>query len=173
VFIDDLADECENELYLYADYSTLYAEIRSSVDSVKQTASLNRDLHLMKMWADKRKVTFEPSKCKSMTISRKRNPSTLDLYFGDCKLVEKVELEILGVTVDSKLTWVKHISKTTARAGQKLGALRRVANKLKEKPLSTKLKSAVLWNTLLCAGLGLHRLLSVCWTISKERQSRS
>ena len=143
VFIDDLADGCENELYLYADDSTLYAEIRSSADGIKQTASLNRDLHLMKMWADKWKVTFEPSKCKAMTISRKRNPSTLDLYFGDCKLVEKDELDILGVTVDSKLTWVKHISKTTARAGQKLGALRRVANKLDVKGKATVYKAQV------------------------------
>ena len=66
-------------------------------DGIKQTASLNRDLHLMKMWADKWKVTFEPSKCKAMTISRKRNPSTLDLYFGDCKLVEKDELELINI----------------------------------------------------------------------------
>ena len=143
VFIDDLTDECENELYLYADDSTLYAEIRTGAESAKQTASLNRDLHCMKMWADKWKVTFEPSKCKAMTISRKRNPSTLDLYFGDCKLAQKEELSILGVTVDSKLTWGKHISNTTARAGQKLGALRRVANKLDVKGKSTVYKAQV------------------------------
>ena len=40
------------------------------------------------------------------------------------------EREILGVTIDSKLTWTKHVSNTASRAGQKLGALRRVANKL-------------------------------------------
>ena len=40
------------------------------------------------------------------------------------------ELEILGVTIDSRLTWTKHVSNTASRAGQKLGALRRVANKL-------------------------------------------
>jgi hypothetical protein len=154
VFIDDLTDECENELYLYADDSTLYAEIRSSADSISQTASLNRDLHHMKMWSDKWKVTFEPSKCKAMTISRRRNPSKLGLHFGDCQLTERDELDILGVTVDSKLTWAKHISNITARAGQRLGALRRVATKLDMKGRSTVYKAQV---------RSVMEYASLCW----------
>ena len=55
-------------------------------------------------------MTFEPSKCKAMTISRKWNPIRFDLFFGSTKLAEKNELEILGVTVDCKLTWTKHVS---------------------------------------------------------------
>ena len=40
------------------------------------------------------------------------------------------ELVILGVIFDSKLSWSKHVSSIASRAGQKLGALRKVANKL-------------------------------------------
>jgi len=40
------------------------------------------------------------------------------------------KLSILGVSVEKKLTWKEHITNLTARAGQKLGALRRVATKL-------------------------------------------
>ena len=101
----------------------MFCEITSTDDPVAVTARLNRDLEKM------RKVTFEQSKCKAMIISRKRNPTKLDLLFGTTKLVEKEELEILGVTVDSKLTWT-NISNVSSRAGQKLGALRRVSNKL-------------------------------------------
>ncbi len=95
----------------------------------------------MKNWADRWNVTFEPSKCKAMTISRKRTPTKLDLLFGHTKLAEKEELEILGVAIDSKLTWTKHISNISSRAGQRLGALKRVANKLdtRGKQLSTRL----------------------------------
>jgi len=143
VFIDDLGDECENQLYLYADDSTLFCEITSTDDPVAVTASLNRDLEKMRIWADTWKVTFEPSKCKAMTISRKRNPTKLDLLFGTTKLVEKEELEILGVTVDSKLTWTKHISNVSSRAGQKLGALRRVSNKLDVRGRATVYKAQV------------------------------
>ena len=97
----------------------------------------------MKVWADKWKVTFEPTKCKTMVISRKRSPSKPDIYFGDCKLPSTEELEILGVTIDSKLTWAKHISGIATKAGQKLGALRKVANKLEAKGRSTVYKSQV------------------------------
>ena len=53
---------------------------------------------------------LEPSKCKALTISKIRKPTRLDLIFGNTKLAEKEELEILGVTIDNKLTWIKHIS---------------------------------------------------------------
>ena len=89
VFIDDLGDKCENELYLYADDSTLFCEITSRDNPEAYTVSLNRDLEKMRIWADRWKVTFEPSKCKAMTISRKRNPIKLDLLFGTTKLAEK------------------------------------------------------------------------------------
>ena len=143
VFIDDLTDECENQLYLYADDSTLFCEIKSTDDPKAITASLNRDLEKMRIWADRWKVTFEPSKCKAMTISRKRNPTRLDLWFGSTNLVEKDELEILGVTIDSKLTWTKHVSNIASRAGQKLGALRRVAHKLDRRGRATVYKAQV------------------------------
>jgi len=129
VFIDDLVDTCENDLYLYADDSTLYATIRPG-DRKAVEASLNRDLQRIKAWADKWKVTFEPSKCKSMVMSRKRPPSKLDLFFDNCKLTQNNDLEILGVKLDSKLVWSNHISAIATRAGQRLGALRKVANKL-------------------------------------------
>ena len=129
VFIDDLVETCENDLYLYADDSTLSAIIRPG-DRNAVEASLNRDLHRIKAWADKWNVTFEPSKCKSMVMSRKRPPSKLDLFFDNCKLTQNNDLEILGVKLDSKLVWSNHISAIATRAGQRLGALRKVANKL-------------------------------------------
>ena len=87
-------------------------------------------------------MTFEPSKCKAMTFSSKWNPTKRDLFSGSTKLAEKNELEILGVTVDCKLTWTKHVSNIAARARQKLGALLG-----KEEPLSTRPRSVVSWNT--------------------------
>ena len=83
----------------------------------------------IKSCADKWKVTFEPTK-QMMTISRKRTPSKLNMYFGNCTLDTRDKIEILGVTLDRKLTWSKHIQSVASRAGQRLGALRKVANKL-------------------------------------------
>ena len=167
VFIDDLGDEIENQLYLYADDSTLFCENKATDDPEAKTASLNRDLERMRIWADRWKVTFEPSKCKAMTISRKTNPTRLGLQFGTTELAEKEELEILGVTIDSKLTWAKHISNISSRAGQRLGALRRVASKLDVRDRATVYKAQVRsvmeyaslsWMSASSTTLGLLRL---------------
>ena len=93
VFIDDLLDTCENQLYLYADDSTLFAPIRSVNERASVFTSLNRDLEKMRVWAAKWKVTFEATKCKVLMMSRKRTPAIPDLYFANTKLaVETVFL---------------------------------------------------------------------------------
>ena len=79
VFIDDVVDTCENQLYLYADDSTLLAAIRSVNERASVFTSLNRDLEKMRVWAAKWKVTFEPTKCKALMLSRKRTPAIPDL----------------------------------------------------------------------------------------------
>ena len=131
-FIDDIGDQCENDLFLYVDDFTLFCEIGSAGDADVASASLNRDLEGLKIWADIRaiKLTFEPSKCKVLTISRKRQPTRIDLHFGNTKLKEVEELDILGVTIDKKMTQNKQIANSSARAGQRFGALRRIAPKL-------------------------------------------
>ncbi|KAI8511965.1 hypothetical protein Bbelb_110650 [Branchiostoma belcheri] len=89
-----------------------------------------------------------------MTISRKRSRARSDLLFGNTKLAEKDELEILGVTIDSKLSWTKHTLNTAARAGQKLGALRRVAHKLNSSGRAAVYKAQV---------RSVMEYASLCW----------
>ena len=81
VFINDMINVCKNEIFLYADDSSLFCSIPSKCDRAKCTQSINRDLEKIFAWAEKWKVTFEPSKCKSLTISRKQDPLTDQLYF--------------------------------------------------------------------------------------------
>ena len=84
------------------------------------------------VWDANWKVTFEPTKCKALMLSRRRMPTIPDLYFGSTKLAVEKELSILGVTFDSMLLSSRHISviSTTTKAGQRLGALRKIDNKL-------------------------------------------
>ncbi|KAI8489530.1 hypothetical protein Bbelb_326970, partial [Branchiostoma belcheri] len=87
-------------------------------------------------WAELVLRTNSPPENGTCTI----NPAS-DLFFGNARLADNDELEILGVTVDKKLTWAKHISNIGARAGQKLGAMRRVAQKLDTKGRATVYKA--------------------------------
>ncbi|XP_060775509.1 uncharacterized protein LOC132885169 [Neoarius graeffei] len=143
IFIDNLVDVCENEMYTYPDDLTLYGHIRSPADKAKVEASLNQDLQQIAIWGDQWKTTFEPSKCKFVILSRKRTPSALDLHFNGHQLTMANELDILGVTIDKKLSWLKHLNKISIRAGQKLAALRRVASKLTTESRATVYKLQV------------------------------
>ena len=107
----------------------------------------------MRNWAGKWKVTFEPSKFKAMTVSKKSNSTRSDVFSGDIKLPYEDGQEILSVTVDSKLTWNKYISNITTRAGQKLGAQRKVDNQLNVVERTTVYKAqarSVIEYTSLC-----------------------
>ena len=77
------------------------------------------------------------------------------MHFGNTKITEVDELEILGITVDKKLTWNKHIRNISSRAGQRLGALRRVASKLDAPGRATVYKAqirSIMEYMPLCAG---------------------
>ncbi len=95
---------------MYANDSTLNAHIRSLDKKADVEASLNQDLQRIAFWGDQWKTTFEPSKCKFMTLSRKRTPSNLDLHFDGHQLATTKELEILGITIDPTLSWLKHLT---------------------------------------------------------------
>ena len=89
-----------------------------------------------------------------LLISRKRKPTKLDLFFGNTKLTEVDDLEIRGVTIDKKLTWNKHISNISSRAGQRLGALRRIAPKLDVSGRATVYKAQI---------RSVMEYASLCW----------
>ena len=76
---------------------------------------------------------LEPTKCNALMLSRKRRPAFPDLYFGTTKLAVVTDLSILGGAVDV-------ISKNV---GQRIGALRRIANKLDTAGRATVCKAQI------------------------------
>ena len=142
IFIDDVVEQCKNNIFLYADDSTIFAPVTSS-NGPEVAASLNKDLENIRKWADAWKVTFEPSKCKAIILSRKREPSRPDLSFGNTKIKLSEQMEVLGLSIDKKITWTSHLSNVCRRAGQRLGALRRLANKLDAKGRANIYKTQV------------------------------
>ncbi|XP_062699172.1 uncharacterized protein LOC134284397, partial [Aedes albopictus] len=66
-----------------------------------------------------------PSKCKVITYTRKHEPIRFE-YSMDSAMLQRVNsIKDLGITLDSKLKFNEHISKTIAKANSMLGFLRR------------------------------------------------
>jgi hypothetical protein len=70
LYINDIADEVNSTIRLFADDSILYREIRGEEDQ-KQ---LQKDLNTVFAWADKWQMSFNASKCQLLTITRKTKP---------------------------------------------------------------------------------------------------
>ena len=70
-------------------------------------------------------MEFHPAKCQHITFSRKTSPPQHTLTLHDTEIPKSDDVKYLGVTVDSKLRWHKHISNITAKANSTLGFIRR------------------------------------------------
>ena len=70
LFIDDIQDDLECNLRLFADDTLLFHKITHHDD----TLALQRDLDKLGLWADRWQMLFNPSKCYKMSVFRRRSP---------------------------------------------------------------------------------------------------
>ena len=81
IFVNDIVNEINTDIKLFADDTSLYL----IVDNPNDTAFLlNQDLHQIQRWSEKWLVKFNPNKTETMVISSKRNkPYHLPLQMND------------------------------------------------------------------------------------------
>ena len=97
----------ENKLICYTDDSPLMAVAPSPGARVTVAESLNPDLVRVNAWCDLWGMKLNASKTKTMIVSRSRSmhPQSPPLIIDGTVLKESDDLDILGVTFDSKLTF--------------------------------------------------------------------
>lgn len=127
LYIRDLPLLLENVLVGYADDSTLIAPVSCPRDRVLVAASLNRDLDVIVAWCSRWGMLINSSKTYGMIVSRSRTiaPSFPDFVIGGSAIMLVNELKILGVVIDSKLTFESHVRGIAAAASRRVGILRK------------------------------------------------
>ena len=133
VYINDLVSNIRCEIKLFADDTTLYVAVDNAADS---SASLNPDLQSISSWAKEWIVLFNPSKTKSMIITR-RNTQHQPLYFDNTVLEEVESHKHLGLLINNKLSWSDHISTIINSASKMLDVLKRLKYTIDRKSLET------------------------------------
>ena len=108
-------------------YFTLIAVATSPAIRVAVAESLNRDLGRVSEWCDHWKIKLIGSKTKTIIISRSctMHPQSPLWPIGWTVLNECDDLDQLGVTFDSKMTFEKHLRSDSRSASQRLGILRK------------------------------------------------
>jgi hypothetical protein len=100
-------------------------------------------------WSEKWLLRFHPDKCKVLSIIGKRHQQrttkyTMPTYSGSYVTLESVETEKdIGVTIDAKLNFEKHIQTQVNKASQIVGIIRRSFKYLDFKTFCLLFKSLV------------------------------
>ena len=104
---------------MYAVDSTLYT---SATTATEMTATHNKGLRLVLEWVTRNRLVLNISKTKSIVFGTNHslNPKPqLNLVINNME-IEQVEMtKLLGVTLDCKLSWSKHIDAVVAKMREK------------------------------------------------------
>ena len=134
----------------YADDSTSLCRIPNPHDRSTLAASLNDDLAVISDWCSRWGMSVNPSKTRKKVISRSRTVEPLfpDLVVNDTVVEMVSELKILGVILDSKLTFEKQVRAIAASASIRAGILKKTMSVFRDVAVVAKYFWAFILNVL-------------------------
>ena len=123
LFINDLPATTPTDIYvaLYADDTKAYNSVKSEDDA----QHLQQALSSLDNWSTRNNLKFNESKCKVLSITRKKHPICFNYKLGSTDLLKVKEEKDLGVTVTDTLSWNPHIQNIVSKANKLLGLLKR------------------------------------------------
>ena len=123
IYINDLINVCKKSSpYLFADDTNLFVNGNNLEDMVN---SLNHELHDISLWLKVNKLSLNIKKTHYMvfTSTRKNITDPLDISIDGC-CIDKVQYtKFLGVYIDDKLNWKKHISCISGKVSRGIGII--------------------------------------------------
>ena len=119
-FINENTDVCN-----YADDTTFY---KCDKDINNLMKSLEHDSLLAIEWFDSNYMKLNESKCHFIMVGHKHEHIWAKI--GKTMIWEQNNVKLLGVHIDSKLSFNDHVTSLCVKAGRKLTALTRITNLL-------------------------------------------
>ena len=132
VFINDLPAALQHCVAdIYADdttisYSTHYTATPNDISNGLQT-----DIDEILNWSADNKMILNETKTKSMLaigkrLAKKMEQSTLQLHVNSTELEQVSSRKLLGVTIDSQLTFDQHVENLCTKLSQRIAVLRKI-----------------------------------------------
>ncbi|CAB4022136.1 Hypothetical predicted protein [Paramuricea clavata] len=104
IFINDIPEVTDGTSpALFADDTKVYKDVRSVTDCEKLQQTLD-------IWTQDNNIIFNASKCKVLSVTRKKDPITYPYHLGRNYLWRVENEKDLGVTLSYKLHWETHVN---------------------------------------------------------------
>ena len=94
---------------------------------------MNQELHLLYIWLQSNKLTYNFQKIYYMIFHRARlklQSTTIDLQMGDCNLNKANNLKYLDVIIDDAISWVHHITYIKNKISKGIGIMSKASKYL-------------------------------------------
>ena len=121
LYINDLPQNIQSQVRLFADDTAVYL----TVDSSEDRDTLQADLDTLQEWERAWHMEFNPSKCQVLHITRSKQPLNTQYTLHDQVLEATDTAKYLGVTISKDLSWNDHISSILSKANSTLGFVKR------------------------------------------------
>ena len=128
IYINDLEDGIKSQVKFFADDTSLFSIVRDPEISANE---LNNDLRVISKWAYQWKMSFNPDPDKpaeeilfSRKLSKVNHPP---LFFNDVPVKRVDDHKHLGLVLDSKLIFVKHINEKVKIARKWIGIIKHLS----------------------------------------------
>ena len=131
----------------YADDNTI-TDSDPDLDTLK--AKLTRSSLEAIDWFRVNQMQANPEKFHCILLGSDRKPIETDLTFGDIKIKTESEVDLLGITIDDKLSFDSHITKLVDKAAKQLNAVKRIGHFLPQDCRMVIFRSFVLSNFNYC-----------------------
>ena len=132
-YINDLSSARDHsQPFLFADDTNLFLS-GSSICQLQQ--NMESDLMNIAEWLKANELSLNIKKTHLMVFtSKNKTPTNMELHIGG-QPIEKVEHKILGVILDHKITWKKHINYISNKIEKGIGIIKKVRKYLNSETL--------------------------------------
>ena len=121
IFINDLINNIQSTIRLFADDCLIYRPICSSIDH----EVLQQDLDTLTSWAETWQMQFNVNKCSILQLSKHHHKSSFP-YSMSGKLLKIVKQHsYLGIQIDHHLSWNSQVDYVCSKAMRLIGFLQR------------------------------------------------
>lgn len=120
-YINDLPLTVDSKVRLFADDCVIYRPIHSTNDC----HALQKDLTELEKWEETWCMSFNATKCSSISITRKKNKISFPYSLHSTTLEEVDSATYLGVELSRDLRWANHIHKTVKKGNKQLALVKR------------------------------------------------